>query len=83
MQSTEPHSGKSSEPNGVDVSSQPIASQPLLPSGEIPLAQLCRDINDRISLFLAEDAPTERLRKLQEQTKVALAVIREAMDKYS
>jgi hypothetical protein len=73
-----------SQANGVDIDSLPVlSSKPLLPAGDIPLVDLCRNINDRISLFLAEDAPTDRLRKLQEQTKVALGVIREALDKYS
>lgn len=83
MQTTEPHAGNPSQANGVDIDSSPLASKPLLPTGEVALPNLCRDINEKISLFLAEDAPTERLRNLQEQTKVALGVIREALDRYS
>jgi hypothetical protein len=87
MQTTEPHAGANLQANGVvhdvDVDALPIASSPLLPSGSIPLLELCQTINDRVALFLAVDAPSERLRKVQEQTKIALDVIREALDKYS
>lgn len=72
--------------NGIasdDADSLPIASTPLLPSAEVPLLQLCRDVNDRVELFLAQDAKSSRLRNVQEQTRIALGVIREALQKYT
>ncbi len=87
MQTTEPHAGTKLQANGVvhdvDVDALPIGSSPLLPSDSITLLDLCQTINDRVALFLALDAPSARLRKVQEQTKIALGVIREALDKYS
>jgi FAD synthetase len=67
----------------VDADSLPIVSTPLLPSAATSLIELCRVINERVSLFLAEDALNERLRSVQEQTKISLSVIREALERYS
>jgi len=52
--------------------------------GDTPLSfpQVCARIHDRIYTFLDETDVTPRLKGVQEQTRVALAVIEEALDRY-
>jgi len=54
----------------------------LIPAHPIPLAELCAKVHARITGFLAEDAPTERLRHVQTQTRDALDVIEQALERY-
>ncbi|KAE9992727.1 hypothetical protein Vi05172_g11978 [Venturia inaequalis] len=69
-------------PNARPDASSPF-TDPLLPSGEINLPDLCRRINQRITDFLVKDAETEALRSVQKHTRIALGVIEEALKKYS
>jgi len=55
---------------------------PLIPAHPIPLAELCANVHARVTAFLAADAPTEQLRHVQAQTREALDVIGQALDKY-
>jgi FAD synthetase len=57
-------------------------AEPLVHDTPPPFHELCARIHDRISAFLdAKDAP-ERLKGVQEQTRVALRVIEEALARY-
>jgi FAD synthetase len=68
-------------PNGRPDQKSPF-TDPLLPSGEIVLPELCKRVNERITAFLAQDAETEALRSVQKHTRIALGVIEEALKKY-
>jgi FAD synthetase len=57
-------------------------TDPLLPPTQLPLPELCARIYDRVTAFLAEDATTEHLRSAQEQTRISLKVIEDALKKY-
>ncbi|TKA67574.1 hypothetical protein B0A49_06724 [Cryomyces minteri] len=58
-------------------------TETLDPNDPLPLPLLCAKINARVAAFLAADAATERLRRVQEQTRISLGVIEEALDRYS
>ncbi|KAH0545537.1 hypothetical protein FGG08_000368 [Glutinoglossum americanum] len=47
-----------------------------------PLHQVCSSLNTRISTFLASPPPTDRLRNVQEQTRISLGVLQEALSQY-
>jgi FAD synthetase len=70
-----------STPNGRPDPKSPF-TDPLLPATPIPLPELCKRINEKISAFLAQDAETEALRSVQKHTRIALGVIEEALKKY-
>ncbi|PSK38061.1 hypothetical protein B9Z65_1252 [Elsinoe australis] len=50
---------------------------------EPDLAPLCAKVHARITAFLDAEPATERLRKVQEQTRLSLKIIDEALDRYS
>lgn len=54
----------------------------MIPDGLLPFPQLCARIHDRVTAFLAEDVPTERLKSVQEQTRTSLGVLEEALERY-
>ncbi|KIW01928.1 uncharacterized protein PV09_06769 [Verruconis gallopava] len=83
MQSSDQRAAVNTQANGVDVDALPIATTPLLPSHPVPLLDLCRSIHERVSLFLAQDAPSERVRNVQQQTRISLGVIAEALKRYT
>ncbi|KAF1817030.1 adenine nucleotide alpha hydrolases-like protein [Eremomyces bilateralis CBS 781.70] len=56
----------------------PLVDEP----SNIPLPELCERIDARITAFLAQKPGSERLKRVQEQTKVALGVIDSALDRY-
>jgi FAD synthetase len=70
-----------SAPNGRPVPSS-LFTDPLFPSTAIPLPELCKRINERITTFLDGDAETEALRSVQKHTRIALGVIEEALKRY-
>ncbi|KAI5837607.1 hypothetical protein DFP73DRAFT_575895 [Morchella snyderi] len=47
------------------------------------LHQLCSQLHEKISAFLASTPETELLRQVQHQTKISLQVIQEALQRYS
>lgn len=70
--------------NGTRAEHVPLASTPLLPLGQQPpLHELCAQINERITKFLSEDPINERLRSAQEQTRISLGAIEEALKRYT
>lgn len=52
----------------------------LRPEGELPI--VCSEVYSRLSAFLAEEPSTDRLRKVQEQSRISLQVIHEALERY-
>jgi len=46
------------------------------------LPALCARVNARVNAFLDTEASTERLRKVQEQTRLSLKIFDEALDRY-
>ncbi|KAL9039783.1 MAG: hypothetical protein Q9214_004734, partial [Letrouitia sp. 1 TL-2023] len=53
-------------------------------NGEEPsaLRSLCATLHAQILVFLQEEAPTERLRNVQSQTRKSLLIIQRALDRY-
>ncbi|KAL1618370.1 3'-phosphoadenosine 5'-phosphosulfate sulfotransferase [Neofusicoccum ribis] len=63
---------------------KPQPQDPLLPDAPLPLADLCARLDDRITTFLRDDSLADaRLRAVQDQTRTALGVIEEALQRYS
>ncbi|KAF2273036.1 adenine nucleotide alpha hydrolases-like protein [Westerdykella ornata] len=58
-------------------------TSPLVNDVHLPFPQVCKRINDRINAFLEEKDVSSRLQSVQEQTRNSLAVIEEALDKYT
>lgn len=58
------------------------ASSPFVPEAPLPFPELCARIHERISAFLAEKTESPRLKGVQEQTRISLDVIAEALDRY-
>jgi hypothetical protein len=70
------------EVNGVSVD-RPQAALPLLPLGSaLPLSEICARVRERVDAFLAEEPATEQLRSVQEQTRISLGVLDEALRRY-
>lgn len=67
-------------PNGTLP--KPSSSFPLLPSSALPLAELCSRVHGRVSAFLAQEAPSGRLKGVQKQTRISLGVIQDALRRY-
>lgn len=51
-----------------------------LNSPSLPL--ICTKVNERLEAFLASEPKTERLRGVQEQSRLSLRIIEEALEKY-
>lgn len=49
---------------------------------EPDLAALCARVHARVSAFLDAEASTERLRNVQDQTRLSLKIITEALERY-
>ena len=62
----------------VEVPASPLVHENTPPS----FPHLCARIHDRVQAFLDEQAASERLKSLQQQTRISLDVISEALDKY-
>jgi len=58
-------------------------TEPGVPRAESDLRRLCARLNAQVNAFLETEAPTERLRRVQEQTRTSLGVIKEALERYS
>ena len=52
------------------------------PDAATSLRALCAQIHARIEAFLQEDVETEKLRRVQAQTRISLGVISEALQRY-
>ncbi|KAI9872189.1 MAG: 3'-phosphoadenosine 5'-phosphosulfate sulfotransferase [Pleopsidium flavum] len=50
---------------------------------EDTLQPLCAELHARVSAFLAEEAPDDRFKKVQDQTRISLGVIEEALKRYT
>lgn len=59
------------------------AQDALIPDTSVSFADQCARLDDRITAFLREDnEANSRLRAVQEQTRIALGVIEEALQRY-
>lgn len=59
------------------------AQDALIPDTSVSFADQCARLDDRITAFLREDNEANpRLRAVQEQTRIALGVIEEALQRY-
>ena len=71
-------------PNGT-VQKPPSSSlwpSPLLPESPLPLAELCSRAHDRISSFLEQEVQAETLKSVQDQTRISLGVIQDALARF-
>ena len=46
------------------------------------LEQICLELQDKVNSFLREEAATDLLRGVQDQVRLAMGVIEEALDRY-
>src|SRR5262249_4866927 len=58
---------------------KPSPPSPLLPVQRLPLSELCSRVHERMTAFLTREVQSRRLRSVQEQTKISLRVIQEAL----
>lgn len=54
----------------------------LIPENPVELEALCGRVHSRITRFLEEGVGDSTLKRVQEQTRIALGVIEEALDRY-
>ncbi len=67
--------------NGIVNHGHDAAS--LIPTEQLDLETLCRNIHTGVTRFLEQEvAADSSLRRVQEQTRTALGVIDEALDRY-
>lgn len=53
-----------------------------LPEQQLPLAELCTHINAKVTAFLETEPKDEAMRRVQDQTRISLNVIDEALKRY-
>lgn len=53
-----------------------------LPDASVPLSELCEHLHERIYAFLDSTPPTQLLRDVQEQVRISLGVVKEALERY-
>lgn len=58
-------------------------SDPLVSDTPLPFHELCARIHDRITTFLDARDVSERVKNVQEQTRLSLDIIAEALEQYS
>lgn len=59
-----------------------VPASPLVHDTPLSFPLLCARIHDRVAAFLDEQTASERLKSLQQQTRISLDVIEKALDKY-
>jgi FAD synthetase len=64
----------------VDTANGPAS--PLVSNTPLPFPQLCARIHDRIAAFLEKSDESPRLKSVQEQTRISLGIIEQALDQY-
>lgn len=57
--------------------------EPLVTDTPRPFPEQCARIHERIDAFLGAKDVSERIKSVQEQTRVALSVIEKALDQYT
>lgn len=68
---------------GVDYSDSHLdKEEPFLPQRNIPLPDLARRIGSTVHRFLKSKPRNDQIKAVQEQTKISLKVISEALDRY-
>lgn len=56
--------------------------EPLVTNTPRPFPEQCAQIHERIDAFLGAKDVSDRLKSVQEQTRIALDVIEKALDQY-
>jgi FAD synthetase len=59
-----------------------VPASPLVHDTPLSFPDVCARIHGRIAAFLAEQPASPRLESLQQQTRISLRVIEDALDKY-
>lgn len=59
-----------------------VETEPLLPSMQLPLPELCARIHARVTAFLDDEPKNDQIRAVQEETRTSLKVIEEALGRY-
>lgn len=57
-------------------------TETIIPNGEGRLSALCAKVHARVTAFLDAEASTERLKNVQDQTRLSLKVVKEALERY-
>ena len=57
-------------------------SEPLVADTPLPFPEQCARIHDRIAAFLDKEDVSDRVKSVQEQTRIALGVIDQALEQY-
>lgn len=57
-------------------------TETIAPNAEPDFSALCTKVNARIAAFLDAAPATERLRSVQEQTRLSLRILEEALERY-
>lgn len=57
-------------------------TETIAPNAEEYLPALCAKVHARVAAFLAAEASTDRLREVQQQTRLSLKIIDEALERY-
>jgi FAD synthetase len=57
-------------------------TETIAPGQEEHLPALCAKVHARVTAFLAAQASTDRLRSVQEQTRLSLKLLDEALERY-
>ncbi|KAF2188130.1 adenine nucleotide alpha hydrolases-like protein [Zopfia rhizophila CBS 207.26] len=69
-------------PEANDIDGK-LPVSPLVPDTPLPLPRLCAKVHDRVVAFLDEKDISPQLKSTQDQTRMSLDVICEALDRYS
>jgi FAD synthetase len=65
------------------VSSDEFGNTSTISQSDPPsLPVICAQVHDRLETFLAAEPKTERIRAVQEQSRLSLRIIEEALEKY-
>lgn len=65
------------------VSSDEFGNTSTISQSDPPsLPIICAQVHDRLETFLASKPKTERIRAVQEQSRLSLRIIEEALEKY-
>lgn len=65
------------------VSSDEFGNTPTISQSNPPaLPVICAQVYERLETFLTSDPKTERIKEVQEQSRLSLRIIEEALEKY-
>lgn len=65
------------------VTETPLFPDSLFPEEQLPLGDLCERVHGRVMKFLETKGGNENIRSAQDQTRISLGVIGEALERYT